>query len=178
MSVVADVLTASRMAAALGVVLLGVTGGVSESIARVVALTIFAWITDVLDGQLARHSRGPTHLGNWDLLADLGLCLAITVALVWWHAIPLLIAAGEILVAAAGVKFLASTAPLRFVMGLVYAELILTAWELAPAWGHTLAGSILLVIALNPGRAWRQVTDFWKDAEALVSRCLVASNDH
>ncbi len=124
MNVVADLLTASRMVAAAGIVVAGLGRGSAGAIAGIAALTIFAWITDVLDGQLARRSRGPTHLGNWDLLADLGLCLAITAALVLRGAVPLVIAAGEIAAAVAGVKLLASTAPLQLVMGLVYAELI------------------------------------------------------
>ena len=170
MNVLADALTATRCVLALIILCIGVLQGVEEGLSTIVALTVLSWTTDVLDGPLARRASRPTRLGHCDLVADLGLTLALALCLVTWGALPLLPVAGGLAIAGLGAHVFHSLAPLRFAMGLVYGAFILTAWLVAPRWGRTLAGGVGLVVLLNPRRAWQQVTGFLGEVAAILGR--------
>jgi len=170
MNLLADMLTALRCVLVLVILYAGVLRGPAEGLATVALLTILAWITDVLDGPLARRARRPTRLGWCDLVADLGLTLALATCLVTWKVAPLLLVAGVLVLAGLGVRAFHAMAPLQFAMGLVYGTFILAAWHIAPEWGRALVGGVGLLVLLNPRRAWQQVTGFLDQAGIILRR--------
>lgn len=94
--VVADVLTTARLGLALALPVVLGTGRLT--VAAVLVST--AWISDILDGRLARSSAGEGRLGRWDLTADTavgaGVLVGLTVAgeLPVWYAVAALLVLG------------------------------------------------------------------------------------
>jgi len=168
MNVLADMLTALRCVFVLVILYAGVVQGAAEGLATVALLTILAWISDVLDGPLARRARRPTHLGWCDLVADLGLTLALATCLVAWKVVPFLLVASGLALAVLGVRVFHALAPLQLAMGLVYGTFILATWHVAPEWGRALVGGVGLLVLLNPRRAWQQVTGFLNQAAVML----------
>lgn len=92
----ADTLTAVRvpLAVLLALVL------AAERLMSGVVILICAWITDTLDGILARRAPGMTRLGLWDAYADGAVAVGLMAGLVWggytptvWL-LPMLVLAG------------------------------------------------------------------------------------
>ena len=159
MNKVADALTLARMV--LVVILLGV--GSREGVAAlpaVVVLTVACWVTDVLDGKLARQAAAPTRLGRYDVAADLGLALSLAICLVLWGVLPPAPVVIVVVVATVCTRLFHFLAPQKFAMGMAYAALIFSVWRLRPGWLWVLVGGLGLLILLNPQRAWQQVEDF------------------
>jgi phosphatidylglycerophosphate synthase len=78
----ADLLTASRVLFALIFTWLGLAGA-RESLPLAGFLLLASWITDLLDGPLARQSEAnPTWIGDHDLEVDLVVSLGVLVYLV------------------------------------------------------------------------------------------------
>ena len=179
MNVLADALTTTRLVFVLIILRIGLRQG-TEGLPAVAALTVLSWTTDVLDGPLARRSSRPTHLGQLDVVADLGLTLALTTCLVVWGALPLAPVAGVLAIAGLGACTFHSPAPLQLVMGSVYGALILAACKIAPKWGRVLAGGVGLVVLLNPVRARQQVMGFLSQVAMLFggTQSGSASLDH
>ena len=169
MNILADAMTALRCVLVLIILYAGVVQGPVEGLATAVSLTILAWISDVFDGMLARKASRPTHLGGWDLIADLGLTLSLTASLVAWGTLPLLLAAGILAVAGVSARALHAMAPMQFAMGFIYGTFILTVWNIAPGWGRTLVGSIGFLALLNPQRTRQQVSGFLVQAGSILS---------
>lgn len=74
---VADALTASRVVLAM---LVAMTLALGAFPAAAVVLVV-AWLTDLVDGRLARSAQTPTRLGGWDFRIDVSLGAAILVGL-------------------------------------------------------------------------------------------------
>ncbi|MEA3345295.1 MAG: CDP-alcohol phosphatidyltransferase family protein [Chloroflexota bacterium] len=87
MDLLADVLTALRSVFVLTIIYTALQGP-DEGFPLAAPLTILAWITDVLDGPLARRARRPTRLGRCDIVADIGLTLALATCLIAWGYCP------------------------------------------------------------------------------------------
>ena len=66
MALTADVLTALRAGLAIVLAVLVASGHIDAAAVTLAA----AWLTDALDGALARAAGGGTKLGEWDLPAD------------------------------------------------------------------------------------------------------------
>ena len=78
----ADLLTASRVLIALILAWLGIAGA-RESLALAGFLLLASWITDLLDGPLARQSEAdPTWIGDHDLEIDVLVSLGVLAYLV------------------------------------------------------------------------------------------------
>jgi hypothetical protein len=78
----ADLLTASRVLFALIFVWLGLSG-VPESLPAAGFILLASWITDLLDGPIARQSEAdPTWIGDHDLEVDAVVSLGVLVYLV------------------------------------------------------------------------------------------------
>ena len=75
----ADTLTAVRVP--LGMALALVLA--AERLMSGAVILICAWLTDTLDGILARRAPGMTRLGPWDALADGAVSVGLMVGLVW-----------------------------------------------------------------------------------------------
>ncbi|MEA3377530.1 MAG: CDP-alcohol phosphatidyltransferase family protein [Chloroflexota bacterium] len=159
-NMLADGLTLLRFLLVVVILQVGVVRGPDEGLASVATLTVLAWITDVLDGPLARRARRPTHLGRCDLVADIALTLALATCLVVWRVLPLLLVAGGLALAGLSARKLHMMAPLQLAMGLIYGTYILTAWRTAPKWGRVMTGSVAGLALLNPQRAREQIRGF------------------
>ena len=81
---VADLLTKLRVVLAVYIAWLGISRG-PGSLAKVVAAVIVSWITDILDGPLARRDpRGKqTWIGEHDAEADLTTSIGLSVYLIF-----------------------------------------------------------------------------------------------
>lgn len=90
----ADALTAARFVAAVAVVPLLASGRLS----LVALLVSLSWLSDLVDGRLARASGHVTRLGPFDLTADTIFGGAIVVGLMAAGHLPLLIGTGSIIV--------------------------------------------------------------------------------
>ena len=168
MNVLADALTTLRCVFVLVILYAGVVEGPTDGLTTVALLTILAWISDVLDGPLARRARRPTRLGWCDLVADLGLTLSLATCLVAWGMVPFLLVAGGLALAGLGVRVFRAMAPLQFAMGMVYGTFIFAVWQVAPEWGRALVGGVGLFVLLNPRRAWQQVAGFLDQAAVIL----------
>jgi hypothetical protein len=127
----ADLLTAARMGMALALPVVLGTGRLT--VAAVVVSS--AWVTDILDGRLARISVGEGRLGRWDLIADTAVGAGIVVGLTGASKLPLWYAAGSLLLL--GVWFLRTR-------------------NLASSMALQLAGYVPLLFVL-----WSERADWW-----------------
>lgn len=152
MNILADALTAFRFALLPIILYVGVLYEPERGLATVAGLTILAWVSDVLDGPLARHAQRPTRLGDYDLVADVGLTLVLSICLIVWGVLPLLLVAGGVVFTGLGVRKLQLMLPLQLAMILIYVSFVLTAWHLAPEWGRTLTRSGGVLVLINPPR--------------------------
>ena len=82
--VIADILTASRFGSAWVLLWIGTSKG-AEGLPLAVIILVIAWITDVLDGPLARRepSRAQTWVGEHDLEIDIAVSLGVMTYLVF-----------------------------------------------------------------------------------------------
>lgn len=76
-AVIADMLTASRILLAM---LLAFAVAI-DSWPFATVILVIAWLTDLLDGRLARATSEPTRLGDWDFRVDVALGVAILIGL-------------------------------------------------------------------------------------------------
>lgn len=80
----ADLLTLSRVFLSLGLAILGITLG-AEGLPLAILIVIICWITDLLDGPLAR--RDPDTPSSWigehEDIADMAISLGVTAYLVF-----------------------------------------------------------------------------------------------
>lgn len=166
MNTIADLLTIARGIMVVLIVLIGGLKGV-DALPAIIVLTVACWVTDVLDGQLARKSIHPTRLGRYDVVADLGLSLSLAVCLVLWGIIPVLPVVIVVLVVTISTRVFHFLAPQKFAMGMAYAGFMLSVWQIRPAWTWFIFGGLVLLIFLNPQRARQQVVDFLNEVGAL-----------
>ena len=143
----ADTLTGVRLLLAFFLVWLGWQKG-SEAIGSAALILLVAWVTDVLDGPLARRDpRGiRTWIGDRDLEADMAVALGVWIYLVLAGFLsPWL--AGLYLVVTAVALWRLGTAQLAWgVQALPYGAMIWTAWRTVPACGLLLVTYLGLVI--------------------------------
>lgn len=148
----ADALTLSRIALAMAISYLGLSQTQEQSLRAVTWLTFAAWNTDWLDGQVARRAKDPVSswVGRHDLEIDLVLVTALGAVLVKWGLIlPVILAfvsvsawvfwhafGGKDLlrILSRGIWLNHEEQPkdillLQFASGIIYASLILVAWQ-------------------------------------------------
>jgi hypothetical protein len=75
----ADVLTAGRVPLAVAI---AAAIGLGDALVAGALLLCVAWVTDFLDGRLARRSGGETRLGDWDAKVDAAVGIGVTLGLV------------------------------------------------------------------------------------------------
>lgn len=159
MDILADLLTASRVVIVLYILFVGLYLGANRLL-LVVALTALAWITDVLDGMFARKSPNTTRLGNLDLVADLGLALALSTCMILWDVVPLLPAIVIWAIAGAAARVTHGQAPLQLAMALVYGALIITVIKIHPFWGWGLVVGLGSLTVINHKRVFQLSSEF------------------
>jgi cardiolipin synthase len=143
----ADLLTAARFCLAGGIIWLGVKGGAQALPAVVVAL-VLAWITDVLDGPLARSdpSGRRTWIGDRDLETDMSVGLAVLIYLALAGYLTPKAAVGYVMVCAVLLWHFRSMHLGWAVQAPPYAVMIYTAVRDAPTYGLMLVGYVVLVV--------------------------------
>lgn len=159
MNLIADLLTAIRGIMVVFILLLGYTRGVDAHPA-ISILLVACWVTDVLDGKLARKAEAPTHLGKMDVFADLGLALALALCLVFWDILsifPVLLVIGFVAISSLIFRFYAIQ---KFTMGMTYAGFTFVVWQFKPFWAWFIFSGVVAVAFLNPRRTQEQVSGF------------------
>lgn len=159
----ADLLTIGR--ALLGVCLagLGMARG-AKALPIAVLTVIISWLTDVLDGPLARHDPGHrvTWVGEHDAEADLTVSLGVATYLVlsgylasWFG--------GMLVLTVLGLWILHSHQLAWPFYAVPYVVLILTALRDAPLFGWLAVGHLLATLVVCWERFWQQYLPefFW-----------------
>lgn len=143
----ADVLTAVRFCLAGVILWLGVRGG-AEALPAAVVVLILAWLTDVLDGPLAR--RDPlgrrTWIGDRDLETDISVSLAVLVYLALAGYLTPKAAVGYGIVCAALLWRFRSLHLAWAVQAPPYAGMLYAALRDAPRYGLIALGYLVLVV--------------------------------
>ena len=116
MAWVADVLTASRVVLAL-VIGLAVA---NDSYAVAILVLMIAWLTDTLDGMIARAATGSTRLGDWDFRVDVSLGVAILVGLAVADRVPVWLVVASVGLLAGWTWITGNPAPAMLMMAVAY----------------------------------------------------------
>ncbi|UCC61700.1 MAG: CDP-alcohol phosphatidyltransferase family protein [Anaerolineae bacterium] len=148
----ADLLTAVRFCLAGFILWLGVKGG-AEALPAVVVTLILCWLTDLLDGPLARRdpSKRRTWIGDRDLEVDMSVGLAVLAYLTLAGYLALKAAIGYVVVCAAMLWYFWSPQLGWAVQAPPYAGMIYTALRNAPRYGLMLVAYVaLLIVATWP----------------------------
>ena len=167
MNIIPDVLTSSRGVMAIFILLLGVLQG-ENGLPTIIILTIACWVTDVLDGKLARQSTKPTRLGGFDPIADWVLAASIALCLVLWKVIPWFVVVIVMGIVTFSTRLLHFVAPQKFFIGLTYGVLFVYLCQKKPVWAVAMVGSLVLLVILNPPRAKQQVRGFFREIAEFI----------
>jgi phosphatidylglycerophosphate synthase len=143
----ADALTAARFCLAGFIIWLGINGGAGALPMAAMAL-LLAWITDVLDGPLARRdpSGRQTWIGDHDLEVDMSVGFAVLVYLVLAGYLTPKAAIGYAVVCAALTWYFRSPHLGMAVQAPPYGGIIYAALRDAPRYGLLLVGYVILVV--------------------------------
>jgi cardiolipin synthase len=143
----ADALTAARFCLAGVILWLGIKGG-AEALPAAVVTLVLAWVTDVLDGPLARRDPSGRHtwIGDRDLEIDISVGVAVLVYLTLAGYVSLKAAVGYSIVC---VVLLWRFRSLHLAWGLQappYFGILYAALRDAPRYGLAAVGYVLLVV--------------------------------
>ncbi|MBC8446039.1 MAG: hypothetical protein H8D74_02445 [Chloroflexi bacterium] len=152
----ADLLTVSRALLAVCLAGLGMARG-AEALPTVVVTVIISWLTDVLDGPLARHDpdRRITWVGEHDAEVDLTTSLGVVAYLVLSGYLTGWLGAALVL-AMLGLWVFHSHQLAWPFYALPYAILILVAFQDAPLFGWLAVGYLLATLVVCWHRFWQQ----------------------
>ncbi len=167
----ADTLTSVRFLLAFYLIWLGWQKG-PKAIGPAALALLIAWVTDVLDGPLARRDpRGiRTWIGDRDLEADMAVALGVWIYLTLAGFLSPWLAGAYLVVVAVALWRLGSTHLAWGVQALPYGAMIWTSWRMAPVYGLLLVAWLGLVVAATWPRFPRQtvpeflngVRDLWR----------------
>jgi len=111
----ADALTAARLFLGLGLFWLVAL----DNLGWGAALLALAWVTDFLDGRLARSTPHPTRLAAWDLRVDSTVSVCVLIGMGVTGHIPWLLVAA-VLALGSVTAFSGNPSPAMVMMGIVY----------------------------------------------------------
>mgnify|MGYP000666252141 CR=1 FL=1 len=153
----ADLLTGVRFLLGPYLVWLGLCGG-SEAVTVAALTLLIAWITDVLDGPLARRDARGIHtwIGDRDLEADVTVALGVWLYLGLDRFLSIWLVVAYVLVAAAALWHFGSRHLAWGVQALPYGLMLWTVWRVAPPYGLLLMAWIGLVVVTTWPRFPRQ----------------------
>jgi len=169
MNLIADILTLSRLVLVFFILLIGVSQGVS-SLPMISILIIACWVTDTLDGKLARRSKKPTRFGHFDIVADLALAVTLAICLVMWDIFPLSAALIIAVVVIISSVVFHICAPRKLSMGFVYGLFTYTLLKREPLWIWLMVGGLILLIFINPQGSKRQVKAFLSEVRSVFNK--------
>jgi phosphatidylglycerophosphate synthase len=141
-AVIADILTMARMV--IAVALIPIVWSFSLGLAAL--MVSIAWMTDLLDGRLARAAGREGRLGSWDLRADTAVGAGLLIGLTGAGTIPIWFSASALIIF--GVLFLAGNLAASMLLQLAgYLPLISVLWsEKSPGWWLPFFTAILIGI--------------------------------
>ncbi len=147
-TVIADVLTMSRMV--IAVALIPIVWSLSLGLAAL--MVSIAWLTDLLDGRLARAAGREGRLGSWDLRADTAVGAGLLIGLTGSGTIPIWFSASALILF--GGLFLAGNWAASMLLQLVgYLPLISALWSERPTGWWLPIFTVILIGILD----WRRL---------------------
>ena len=168
----ADTLTAARFLLGPYLVWLGLRRG-PEAVSAAVLTLLTAWITDLLDGPLARRDPCGIHtwIGDHDLETDVTVALGVWVYLALAGFLSPWLAVAYVLAAAAALWQFSSVHLVWGVQALPYGTMIWTAWRVVPPYGVLLVAWIgLVLIATWPRFPQHVLPEFLAGMRDLLQR--------
>jgi phosphatidylglycerophosphate synthase len=143
----ADALTLAR--AMLAVALAGAVAAHRMDVAA--WLLAAAWCSDAGDGRLARAAEKPTRLGGFDLPIDTAVGAGLLVGMALSGHVPVLVAAGLIIVLGGGFLALGNAALSMALQAVAYASFLVALWSAAPVarWVPLSVIAVLFVVELR-----------------------------
>lgn len=163
----ADLLTLARFV--LAPVLAVVVGAAGLEVA--VAILIAAWITDLLDGRLARVHPGTSRLGAWDPLADAAIAAGLLAGLADQGTITVPFAVILIVVLGGGLVLLRNLALGMLLQAAAYGFFFAALWTDARPWFWVLALAVVPIAAIDGSRFVRVILpDFFGSLRTLGGR--------
>ena len=169
MHIIADILTLSRLVLVCFILLVWVSQGI-DSLSTIAILIISCWVTDTLDGKLARLSGKETRFGKLDIMADLALAASLAVCLVLWGVFPTTAAIIITVIVTISSTVFHFAAPRKLAMGFVYGLFTYTLLQREPLWIWFMVGGFILLLFINPKGAIRQVKAFLSEALSLFKK--------
>lgn len=176
---VADLLTALRFGLAWVILWLGISAG-ADALPAVIMVLILGWITDVLDGPLARRdpTGRQTWIGNRDLETDISVSVGVLAYLTLAHYVAPSAAISYGLICAALLSVFRSRHLGMLVQAPVYAGIIYVALRDARSYGLAAVAYILLaVIATWPRFPQEVVPGFLAGMRDLITGREAARED-
>lgn len=168
---IADTLTSARFLLGFYLIWLGLRRG-PEAMATAASTLLVAWITDVLDGPLAR--RDPRHIRTWigdhDLEADVTVALGVWTYLALAGFLSLWLALAYVVAAAAALWHFGSIHLAWGVQALPYGAMIWTAWRTVPPYGLLLMAYVSFVVVVTWPRFPQRALEFIKGMRDLLRR--------
>jgi cardiolipin synthase len=146
----ADTLTVSRVLLGLFILWLGVTGG-RDALSVATTLLILAWLTDLLDGAVARRDRSgrQTWVGEHDLQADMSVGLGVLGYLTFAGFLPPWAGVSYLLISAVLLWITRSGAVGMAVQALPYGLMLYLAMRHAPLVGSVAIAYLLSVVIVT-----------------------------
>lgn len=143
MAWIADALTASRVLLAVMLAVAVASGALPTA----TVILVIAWLTDLLDGRLARAATAETRFGDWDFRIDVTLGAAILIGLmlsglasVWLVVIPIAMLAGLTILTG-------NPAPSMLLLAFAYAWFLWLLLDLRPLlWWLPFASIVVLLV--------------------------------
>lgn len=163
----ADALTIVRFSLGILMIFLGLHPNQPTAELAVSAL-LAAWLSDILDGPLARRSNTTTWVGEHDLLADLTVATGawLYLGFTGWIDLPLVLA--YLLLAAFGWLKTGSQHVGWGVQAIPYAAMILFALQKTPPYGWLLLVYLALIIVFTWPRFPQKASEFITGISKLI----------
>jgi phosphatidylglycerophosphate synthase len=143
----ADILTASRFGLAWVLLWLGISRG-PAGLPTAVVILIIAWITDVLDGPIARKdaSRRHTWIGDHDLETDVSVSLGVLTFLVLAGYLAAWLAVGYVIICLVLLWRFRSQELAWAVQAPPYGAMLYFSLCYAPAYGFAMVAYLIVVL--------------------------------
>ena len=147
----ADLLTWSRLGVALALPLVLW----SASLTPAVFLVSWAWISDLLDGRLARGSGREGRMGRWDLAVDTAVGGGIAIGLAGMGEVPAWFAASSILLFGGWWLLMGKPAGSMLLQLSGYVPLLRVLWNEQPPWWWLPFATAALTVMVD----WRRLVE-------------------
>lgn len=166
MAWIADGLTASRLV--LGVVVGAAIA--SNHLGFAIVVLVIAWVTDLLDGPLARAASAATRLGDWDFRVDVTLGAAIFVGLAISGRVPAWLVAGLVVLGVGWTRVTGNPAPAMLFLAVVYAWFLMVVLTERPERWWLPFAAIPALLAIDHRRFFRVILPAFFKGLAAIGR--------